>query len=52
MDVLVAVGLVAGPFLGLAVIDLVRFALRFWRNEIEMEPGGSFGKQLRRDEKS
>ena len=31
-----------------ALIQFSRFALRFLRDEVEMEPGGSFGKQLGR----
>jgi hypothetical protein len=30
----------------LALVRLVRFALWFLRDEVEMEPGGSFGRQL------
>lgn len=51
MDALVIIGVVAVALLILAVIQMIRFMLKFWRDEIEMEPGGSYGKQLRRDKR-
>lgn len=51
MDAFVVIGVIAVAVLALSLIQLVRFGLRFWRDEVEMEPGGSFGKQLRGDKK-
>jgi hypothetical protein len=46
VDFLLAAGLVVVALMLLALVQLVRFALRFLRDEVEMEPGGSFGRQL------
>lgn len=40
------IGIVFVVLFALALIQFVRFVLRFLRDEVEMEPGGSFGKQL------
>jgi hypothetical protein len=46
VDLLLVVGLVFLAFMLLALVQFFRFALRFLRDEVEMEPGGSFGRQL------
>lgn len=52
MDTLIVVaGILAVALLVLAIGQLIRLGLRLWRDELEMEPGGSFGRQLRRDRK-
>ena len=44
-------GLVFVALMVVALIQFSRFALRFLRDEVEMEPGGSFGKQFGRRDK-
>jgi hypothetical protein len=51
-DLFGVIGLVAVTVMVLALVQLVRFAVRFMRDEEEMQPGGSYGRQLgRRSEK-
>jgi hypothetical protein len=46
VDLLLAVGHVFVALTLLTLVQLLRFVLRFLRDAVEMEPGGSFGWQF------